>query len=45
MTENDYNAQVLKSEQLDTSLRNLINTYNNLKNVIEKPWILDAVLK
>ena len=45
MTENDYNAQVLKSEKLNTSLRNLINTYNNLKNVIEKPWILDAVFK
>lgn len=42
MTENDYKAQVLKSEDLDTSLRNLINTYNTLKDTIEKPWILSS---
>lgn len=42
MTENDYKAQVLKSEDLDTSLRNLINTYNTLKNTIEKPWVLSS---
>lgn len=40
MTENNYKAQVLKSEDLDTSLRQLINTYNTLKNSIQKPWIL-----
>ena len=42
MTENNYKAQVLKSEDLDTSLRNLINTYNTLKNAIQKPWILSS---
>ena len=42
MTENAYKAQVLKSQDLDTSLRNLINTYNTLKNSIEKPWILSS---
>ena len=42
MTENDYKAQVLKSEDLDNSLRNLINTYNTLKNSIEKPWVLSS---
>lgn len=42
MTENDYKAEVLKSQDLDTSLRNLINTYNNLENSIEKPWILSS---
>lgn len=42
MTENDYKAMVLKSEDLDTSLRNLINTYNNLKDSIQKPWILSS---
>lgn len=40
MTENDYKAQVLKSQDLDISLRKSINTYNNLKDSIEKPWVL-----
>ena len=40
MTENNYEAVVLKSEDLDTSLRQLINTYDKLKNSIQKPWIL-----
>jgi hypothetical protein len=40
MTENNYKALVLKSEQLDTSLRTLINAYNNLKTTIQEPWIL-----
>lgn len=42
MTENDYKAQVLKSEDLNTSLRQSINTYNNLKDSIEKPWVLSS---
>ena len=42
MTNNDYKAQVVKSEELDISLKNLINTYNNLKNSIEKPWVLSS---
>lgn len=40
MTENDYKSIVLKSQKLDTSLRSLINTYNNLKTTIQEPWIL-----
>lgn len=40
ITENTYQAQVLKSEDLDTQLRSLINSYNSLKNGIQKPWIL-----
>ncbi|AGF56582.1 hypothetical protein B0P06_005144 [Clostridium saccharoperbutylacetonicum] len=40
MTENNYKAAVLKSKDLDTSLRQLINTYNTLKESIQKPWIL-----
>ena len=40
MTENNYKALVLKSQDLDTSLRSLINTYNNLKTIIQEPWIL-----
>lgn len=42
MTENNYKAAVLKSEDLDTSLRSLINTYNTLKDSIQKPWILSG---
>lgn len=42
MTENDYKAQIVKSEELDISLKNLINTYNNMKNSIEKPWVLSS---
>ena len=42
MTENTYKAQVLKSEDLDTALRNLINTYDTLANNIQKPWILSS---
>lgn len=42
MTENNYKAQVVKSEELDIALRNLITTYNNLKNSIEKPWVLSS---
>ena len=42
MTENNYKAAVLKSEDLDTSLRQLINTYDKLKNSIQKPWILSG---
>lgn len=41
MLENDYNQQVLESQDLDTSLRKLVYTHNNLKDSIEKPWILN----
>ncbi|AJG98253.1 hypothetical protein LF65_01648 [Clostridium beijerinckii] len=41
MTQNDYKTQVLNSENLNYSLRNLIITYNNVKDSIEKPWILN----
>jgi outer membrane protein TolC len=42
MTETNYKAQVLKSQDLDIALRNLINTYNSLENSIQKPWILSS---
>ncbi|RII35423.1 hypothetical protein D2A34_09495 [Clostridium chromiireducens] len=38
--ENDYDKQVLESEDLDTGIRKLVYTYNNLKDSIQKPWIL-----
>lgn len=40
MLENDYEKQVLASEDLNTSLRKLVYTHNNLRDSIEKPWIL-----
>jgi len=40
MLENDYDKQVLASEDLDNSLRKLVYTHNNLRDSIEKPWIL-----
>ena len=43
MTEKDYKAQVLKSEDLDTGLRTLINNYNTSRDTIEKPWIISSV--
>lgn len=42
ITENSYQALVLKSKDLDTSLRSLINTYNTLIYTIEKPWVLGS---
>lgn len=40
MLQNDYDKQIVESEDLDTSLRKLIYTHNNLRDSIEKPWIL-----
>lgn len=40
MLQNDYDKQVVASEDLDTSLRKLIYTHNNLRDSIQEPWIL-----
>lgn len=40
MLQNDYDKLVIESEDLDTGIRKLVYTYNNLKDSIEKPWIL-----
>lgn len=42
ITDNDYKAELLKNQELDNSLRNLINTNNILKNSIKKPWVLNS---
>ncbi|AQR94723.1 hypothetical protein [Clostridium saccharoperbutylacetonicum] len=42
MLQNDYDKQVLESEALDTGIRKLVYTYNNLKDNIQKPWILSS---
>lgn len=40
MLQNDYDKQVIASEELDTALRKLVYAHNNLRDSIEKPWIL-----
>ncbi|AJH00198.1 hypothetical protein LF65_03641 [Clostridium beijerinckii] len=40
MLQNDYDKQVIASKDLDTTLRKLVYTHNNLRDSIEKPWIL-----
>lgn len=40
MLKNDYDKQVLASEDLNTTLRKLVYTHNNLRDSIEKPWVL-----
>ncbi|NOW91461.1 hypothetical protein BCD91_003484 [Clostridium beijerinckii] len=39
ITESAYNTQVLSSEDLNIQLRSQIDTYNTLKQEIQKPWI------
>jgi hypothetical protein len=40
MLQNEYDKQSLESEDLDTTLRKLVYTHNNLRDSIQKPWIL-----
>ena len=39
ITESAYNTQVVSSKDLDLQLRDTIDTYNTLKEKIQKPWI------
>ena len=39
ITQSAYNTQVINSEDLDLQLRETIETYNTLKEKIQKPWI------
>lgn len=39
MTENDYNDKVAQAEELELGLRQLVNGYNKLKDVVQQPWI------
>lgn len=39
ITQSSYNTQVINSEDLDLQLRETIETYNTLKEKIQKPWI------
>ncbi|MVX63448.1 TolC family protein [Clostridium chromiireducens] len=39
ITESAYNTQVVSSRDLDLQLRDGIDTYNTLKEKIQKPWI------
>ncbi|WP_315068051.1 TolC family protein [uncultured Clostridium sp.] len=40
MLQNDYDKQVVASEELDTALRKLVYAHNNLRDSIQSPWIL-----
>ncbi|OOM76511.1 TolC family protein [Clostridium sp. BL-8] len=40
MLQNDYDKQVVASEDLDTALRKLVYAHNNLRDSIQSPWIL-----
>lgn len=40
MLQNDYDKQVIASEELDNTIRKLVYTHNNLRDSIQKPWIL-----
>ncbi len=40
MLQNDYDKQCIESEELDISLRKLIYAHDNLRDSIQKPWIL-----
>jgi len=40
MLQNDHDKQVIESEELDTTVRKFVYTHNNLRDSIQKPWIL-----
>lgn len=42
ITESDYNKLVVSSEEVDIELRTSIDSYNTLKNEIEKPWLINS---
>ncbi|WP_105177487.1 MULTISPECIES: multidrug transporter [Clostridium] len=41
-TKQEYYKQLLTTEQLEVSYNSLINSYNDLKEKIEKPWTLSS---
>ncbi|WP_315077964.1 TolC family protein [uncultured Clostridium sp.] len=41
-TKQDYYKQLLTTEQLEVSYNSLINSYNDLKEKIDKPWTLSS---
>ncbi|WP_252231191.1 MULTISPECIES: TolC family protein [unclassified Clostridium] len=41
-TKQEYYKQLLTSEQLEVSYNSLINSYNDLKEKIDKPWTLSS---
>ena len=42
ITKTQYNSQVVASEDLDINLKGLIDSYNKIKNSIQKPWAISA---
>ena len=39
ITKSDYNNQVANSKDLDIQLRSTVDSYNTLKEKIQKPWL------
>lgn len=39
ITKTDYNNLILDNDELENTLRTTVNSYNILKNQIQKPWI------
>ncbi|MBW6410455.1 multidrug transporter [Clostridium weizhouense] len=42
ITKQDYYNQLLSTQQLEVSYESLINSYNDLKEKIDKPWTLSS---
>lgn len=42
ITKQEYDKQILAKEQLEINYDSLINNYNDLKEKIDKPWILSS---
>ncbi|WP_160683427.1 TolC family protein [Clostridium sp. C2-6-12] len=40
ITKTDYNNLVLDNDDLENNFRTAVNSYNTLKNQIQKPWLL-----
>ena len=41
-TKLDYDTAVVKSEETEITLRNLITQYNTIVDGIQKPWVLNS---
>lgn len=41
-TKSEYDNTVLSNQDLDTQLRGFVNTYNTIKDQIQRPWILNS---
>lgn len=42
MTKNEYDKKILEADDLDIKLRKAVDSYNTLKEQIQKPWLLSV---